>query len=431
MPTATVQLSSAARRCFPCASAYRCRLLSSSSSSSLSSPAGASATRIGSNGGGTRLSVRSLTTGPPSKRIGVAGPSSSSSSSKEAKRLAAGIDRRGTMYKYARISGLVAGVYSLGYQMGVMDFSSNPEKKERALLNSVLKSAGCRDPENPRSARIAADGDWLALDDSELRRIALVGEKIVHVGRKYARDEKKKLEDELIKQLPYEVTSDPARLKQALDLNETLDARARAADLMDGRWSYVLFDSPAPNAFVTQLLPRKIFVTRALMDKFVERDDELAIVLGHEVSHLILGHVGKRNLVEAVVSTLEVMLLTALDAGGISGFRLIVALETVRRWFGNAYSRENEHEADELGIQLAAMACFDTRKGAEVFRKMMACDPAGPKWLLRFEMDHPLTEDRYKYLLEASETENEAKYRSTTCADVCRKFKAAGGNYFF
>jgi len=347
-------------------------------------------------------------------------------------------DRRATWYKYLRMTGLVASVYTLGYQMGVMDFASNPDEKEKALLRSVLKSAGCADPDT--QAEIASDGDYWTLATTHnkqlLHRVAVVGEKIVHAGKLYARQEKERAQADLVQQLSTSIAADDttAQLGEVLAAD---DPRVQAANLMDGgggRWQYILFDSPMPNAFVTQLLPRKIFVTKALLDQCIDSssfDDELAMVLGHEVSHLILGHVGQRNKTEAVLSTVEVMLLSVLDVAGMDGIRVIIMIESLRRWFGNAYSREHEAEADKLGIQLAAMACFDTRRGAEVFRRMMEMESESvmgrlPKWLVRFEMDHPLTVDRYKYLVKASETENAAKYSNTACADVCRKFKYSG-----
>ena len=138
-----------------------------------------------------------------------------------------------------------------------------------------------------------------------------------------------------------------------------------------------------------------------------------------------------------MLSTVEVMLLSVLDVGRHGcdpcHYHDRIPPSMVRE---RVYSREHEVEADKLGIQLAAMACFDTRRGAEVFRRMMEMESESsvmgrlmPKWLVRFEMDHPLTEDRYKYLVQASETENAAKYSNTACADVCRKFKYSG-RYF-
>ena len=53
---------------------------------------------------------------------------------------------------------------------------------------------------------------------------------------------------------------------------------------MQGPWRFVLIPTPVPNAFVSEILPHRIFITTALFDKFIESQDELALVLGHEVS---------------------------------------------------------------------------------------------------------------------------------------------------
>ena len=64
-----------------------------------------------------------------------------------------------------------------------------------------------------------------------------------------------------------------------------------------------------PNAFVSEMLPHKIFVTTGLFDKFVNNDDELAMILGHEVSHLINGHFSTSSNVETWIRGIEIFVL--------------------------------------------------------------------------------------------------------------------------
>ena len=46
----------------------------------------------------------------------------------------------------------------------------------------------------------------------------------------------------------------------------------------------MLIPSEMPNAFVSEILPHRIFITTSLFEKFIESQDELALVLGHEIS---------------------------------------------------------------------------------------------------------------------------------------------------
>ena len=57
------------------------------------------------------------------------------------------------------------------------------------------------------------------------------------------------------------------------------------------------------------MLPQKIFVTTGLFDKFVNNDDELAMILGHEVSHLIKGHFSESSFLESWIRGAEILIL--------------------------------------------------------------------------------------------------------------------------
>ena len=64
-----------------------------------------------------------------------------------------------------------------------------------------------------------------------------------------------------------------------------------------------------PNAFVSEMLPQKIFVTTGLFDEIVNNDDELAMILGHEVSHLIKGHGSEASAFESLIRGAEILVL--------------------------------------------------------------------------------------------------------------------------
>ena len=74
-----------------------------------------------------------------------------------------------------------------------------------------------------------------------------------------------------------------------------------------------------------------------------------------------------------------------------------------------AYSRECECEADELGITLAARACYDTTKGANIFKKF---DKVHQKKMSRTNWlsTHPGDVDRYETLLKLSKEHNWKNY---------------------
>ena len=87
---------------------------------------------------------------------------------------------------------------------------------------------------------------------------------------------------------------------------------------MLGSWRVVVLDSPLPNAFVTESFPRRVFVCRGLLEQVSPTDEELAMVVGHEIAHLIHGHVGKRMMSTMFLSSLQLVLLALLDPTGIA-----------------------------------------------------------------------------------------------------------------
>ena len=176
----------------------------------------------------------------------------------------------------------------MAYQMGSMDALASPDRRERAMLEDVCRTASAT-PGAASNARMITDAQLekrlsLTRKDPQLYRVATVGRSVVRAAKRLVDDA----------------------------------AASAAGAAMEGEWTYVVLDSPNPNAFVTAL-PRKVFVTTALLDRFVDNDDEMALILGHETSHLLLGHVKKGMIGKIILDALEMLILTAVEAcGGIA-----------------------------------------------------------------------------------------------------------------
>lgn len=118
-------------------------------------------------------------------------------------------------------------------------------------------------------------------------------------------------------------------------------------------------------------------------------------------------------------------------------------LASCRSAIGAVHSRENERSADELGIKLTAMACYDTQAASHVFYKMHkhnvesgmeSSKKVGWSGLSSLFDSHPPSEERFRALLEESREENRKKYSETSCASLKKIFLNAikpssdGGN---
>lgn len=132
-------------------------------------------------------------------------------------------------------------------------------------------------------------------------------------------------------------------------------ARLAAGAAPDGvAWQFQVADDPEPNAFA---LPGGwVYVSRGLL-VLVNREDELAGILGHEIGHVVARHSVRR------VSAATPLAL----AFGVPAALLGVVSPTLGGIVGGAgqlatgfalapYSREQEREADQIGMRLAARA---------------------------------------------------------------------------
>ena len=330
-----------------------------------------------------------------------------------------------------------------------MDYSREPEITEERLLDTTLATVGCTSAEDKAKVLIAHEGKWSNsltkihsihqlrhVQDSGnygenyrrmvmLQHSSVVGENIVKAARAFVKTKLTEAVQEAKRHLPPEVLEDENHLYQALEMNEDVDLWTKARRHMERPWRFVLIPSPIPNAFVSEILPHQIFITTSFFETYIESQDELALVLGHEISHLILGHSSARNSLETSIRTIEILLLSLDPTDGLLSLAFMSALATLRLSIGAIYSRENERSADELGIKLTAMACYDTRAASHVFYKMHLHNtesgremPNSSVTLSSIFDSHPPSEERFRALLEESEEENRQKYEGTSCASL-------------
>jgi Peptidase family M48 len=384
--------------------------------------------------------------------------------------------RAAVVVRALRIPFIVVSVYSLGYQQGVMECTKHPERLADEILYSILLGVGVKSMDD--QVLILSETEIRQLSASRPHQVAAVGHRIISAARDYVQDELQKAMQ--LVELPIDMAPELAMGEYMKDEQVQFWYNAALRLLGEGHqpipgssassssgsggvgfattprkpWQYIFIESAVPNAFVTEILPQRFFITTAML-QVAETPDELAMVLGHEVSHLILGHVSQSNQVETFWRTIEVLLLSLDPTEGLIALAVIGALATMRQALMAAHSRENEYEADELGIVLTARACFDTVAGVEVMRKMAeqaiapATSPAGAKKaatadsvsplptssrsppppsqvvLTRFLDTHPPTMERYRILQEKSETENYTKYDHEQCASISRRLYAA------
>jgi Zn-dependent protease with chaperone function len=139
----------------------------------------------------------------------------------------------------------------------------------------------------------------------------------------------------------------------------------------------------------------KIVINSAIV-ALAKTDDQLAVVIGHELAHANLGHIEKREQ-NAVLGELGGALV---DGGFLLGG--IYTRGTFTRHFGRAgamaYSVEFEREADYVGAYYAARAGYDLNGAAEIWRAMGQSHPN----TIRFASDHPTSPLRFIQMREVA-----------------------------
>lgn len=117
---------------------------------------------------------------------------------------------------------------------------------------------------------------------------------------------------------------------------------------------------------------KKVKVTISMM-RFVKSDDELAVVLGHELAHNIMGHVAKEQQNAYTGAFLGMMVDTLAASQGIKT-RSVFA-KNGATLATQSYSPAFEKEADYVGLYITAVAGYDSKAAPVFWRKMSIKNP--------------------------------------------------------
>ena len=139
----------------------------------------------------------------------------------------------------------------------------------------------------------------------------------------------------------------------------------------------------------------KIMVLSGMMDKLHATDDELAAVIGHEISHALREH-GRERMSSAYVQQFGLQALGAFfTKGAAAGAINQAAGMGSQLFFALPNSRLQEQEADRMGLELAARAGYNPDAAVTLWQKMTAMNKGAPP---EFLSTHPASENRIKDL---------------------------------
>lgn len=188
------------------------------------------------------------------------------------------------------------------------------------------------------------------------------------------------------------ISKDPA----ANAMVQRVGQRVAAASGLKENWEFIVIDEPQVNAFA--LPGGKIAVYTGILP--VAGDDAgLATVLSHEVGHVMAHHAAERisqsQIIDAGTGVAAILLggATGTDPNAVAGLLGAGAAVGLTLPFG----RQQEYEADRIGLTLMARAGYDPRSAVGFWQRMsQKSGGGGPEFL----STHPAGENRVARIQE-------------------------------
>ena len=162
-------------------------------------------------------------------------------------------------------------------------------------------------------------------------------------------------------------------------------------DARNWKWQVNLINSDQVNAFC--LPGGRIGFYSGIISKLQLTDDEIAAIMGHEVAHALREH-GRERAGKAAATSLAARVIGALSSAwtGIDPSITGGVANAAGQLAVLKFSRDEEREADLVGLDIAARAGYDPRAGVALWRKMASLSERGAP--IQLLSTHPGGEDR-------------------------------------
>ena len=365
-------------------------------------------------------------------------------------------------FRASRVMFISTGIFSSGYIIGTTAVAKDPEAFQWKMCMETIQSMSkgnhylALDPsEGNDSIRRHLAGSWSTkkilremkdsyyslnscekaaaiikkskktdCDEKEIAAMAQAGMRALPVFSRIRQAAIEKVEEDIAsvrKNMNEKGITSPA-LQQLQQRAAELKSKRR---LLDRKWQVIVLNNASPNAFVNATIPGKIFLNSGLTE-FCETPEEFAMVLGHELSHVLLDHSEQQAYNNLGLSVISLLVISILDPTGIFSLLGEIGIFTMSPLINLGFSRDHETEADELGMELAARACFDPAKLKSTFEKMKAYAAAmsakgggSSHELLR---SHPIEQHRIDGVVNAQKKLKEIQAQSPACSATAGKY---------
>lgn len=183
---------------------------------------------------------------------------------------------------------------------------------------------------------------------------------------------------------------------QLADYTEKLMGRlAQYSELENKELDIIMVDNPTLNAFA---VPGGVVGVHTGLFQHAQSEGQISAVLAHELAHLSQRHFARgveqqRRSTIPMLAAMMTSLVLAATVGGDAGLAALTATQAAALDARLKFSRQNEQEADRIGIQTMAAAGMDPHQAPEMFEQMLKATQYS-KRPPEFLLTHPVTEKR-------------------------------------
>jgi predicted Zn-dependent protease len=200
------------------------------------------------------------------------------------------------------------------------------------------------------------------------------------------------------------ISKDQTRTAQVIRVGQKIAAATEAylratgleSDIKNFAWEFNLVKSDEMNAWC--MPGGKIVVYEGLM-KIVSSDDDLAVVLGHEVAHAVAKHSNERMSQQVAAQAGAQVLAGVLSGQSYQTQTIAQQVYGLGAQYGvmQPFSRKHESEADKMGLVLMTIAGYNPQNAITFWQKMSANSQSS---VPEFLSSHPSHETRIKDLTQ-------------------------------
>jgi predicted Zn-dependent protease len=177
------------------------------------------------------------------------------------------------------------------------------------------------------------------------------------------------------------------------------------------KYHFYVIKEDVYNAFATPA--GHIFIYTGLLEA-MEEEEELAGILGHEIAHVYCRHISQKierskKIGLATLAGVAAGVLLGVGGAGDAAGAVTMGSVAAGQSAELAYSRENEMQADEVGLRFITEAGYSVEGLLKILKKIRSKTWFGSEQIPTYLMTHPAVEDRISYISSWLET-----YRSTS-----------------